>query len=100
MTNAQLKADIVAYSKTIGIDKIGFAAADPFKTLKQRLERQQELGYQSGFEESDIEKRTEPELLLSGATTIISIAIAYPSRMKDSPRSKKGERRGLFCRAS
>ncbi|MFK3961443.1 tRNA epoxyqueuosine(34) reductase QueG [Guptibacillus hwajinpoensis] len=100
MTNAQLKADIVAYSKTIGIDKIGFAAADPFKTLKQRLERQQELGYQSGFEESDIGKRTEPELLLSGATTIISIAIAYPSRMKDSPRSKKGERRGLFCRAS
>ncbi|WP_273835777.1 tRNA epoxyqueuosine(34) reductase QueG [Guptibacillus sedimenti] len=100
MTNAQLKADIVAYSKTIGIDKIGFAAADPFKTLKQRLQRQQELGYQSGFEESDIEKRTKPELLLSGATTIVSIAIAYPSRMKDSPRSKKGERRGLFCRAS
>ncbi|MGA9288473.1 MAG: tRNA epoxyqueuosine(34) reductase QueG [Anaerobacillus sp.] len=100
MTNAQLKAEIVAYSKTIGIDKIGFAAADPFKTLKQRLQRQQELGYQSGFEEADIDKRTEPELLLSGATTIISIAIAYPSRMKDSPRSKKGERRGLFCRAS
>ncbi|MGB7999811.1 MAG: tRNA epoxyqueuosine(34) reductase QueG [Anaerobacillus sp.] len=100
MTNAQLKAEIVAYSKTIGIDKIGFAAADPFKTLKQRLQRQQELGYQSGFEEADIEKRTEPELLLSGATTIISMAIAYPSRMKDSPRSKKGERRGLFCRAS
>ena len=100
MTNAQLKEEILAYSKTIGIDKIGFAAADPFKTLKQRLQRQQELGYQSGFEEADIEKRTEPELLLNGATTIISIAIAYPSKMKDSPRSKRGERRGLFCRAS
>lgn len=100
MLNAQLKSDIVAYSKTIGIDKIGFAAADPFKSLKERLQRQQDLGYQSGFEESDIEKRTEPELLLNGATTIISIAIAYPSRMKESPRSKRGERRGLFCRAS
>ncbi len=100
MLNAQLKSDIVAYSKTIGIDKIGFAAADPFKSLKERLRRQQDLGYQSGFEESDIEKRTEPELLLNGATTIISIAIAYPSRMKESPRSKRGERRGLFCRAS
>ncbi|MBN8209339.1 tRNA epoxyqueuosine(34) reductase QueG [Bacillus sp. NTK071] len=100
MKNAQLKSDIVAYSKTIGIDKIGFAAADPFKSLKERLKRQQDLGYQSGFEESDIEKRTEPELLLNGATTIISIAIAYPSRMKESPRSKRGERRGLFCRAS
>ncbi|WP_347552443.1 tRNA epoxyqueuosine(34) reductase QueG [Pseudalkalibacillus hwajinpoensis] len=100
MTSAQLKKDIVAYSKSIGIDKIGFAAADPFKTLKERLKRQQELGYQSGFEESDIEKRTEPELLLSGAATILSVAIAYPSKMKDSPRSKRGERRGLFCRAS
>lgn len=100
MTNAQLKEEIIAYSKTIGIDKIGFAAADPFKTLKERLKQQQQLGYQSGFEESDIEKRTEPELLLNGATTIISIAIAYPSKMKDSPRSKRGERRGLFCRAS
>lgn len=100
MQNAQLKSAIIAYSKTIGIDKIGFAAADPFKSLKERLKRQQDLGYQSGFEESDIEKRTEPELLLNGATTIISIAIAYPSRMKESPRSKRGERRGLFCRAS
>ncbi|WP_377891507.1 tRNA epoxyqueuosine(34) reductase QueG [Alkalihalobacillus sp. R86527] len=100
MANAQLKEEIVAYSKSIGIDKIGFAAADPFKSLKERLKQQQQLGYQSGFEEPDLEKRTEPELLLSGATTIVSIAIAYPSKLKDSPRSKRGERRGLFCRAS
>lgn len=100
MTNAQLKEEIVAYSKSIGIDKIGFAAADPFKSLKERLKQQQQLGYQSGFEEPDLEKRTEPELLLRGATTIVSIAIAYPSKLKDSPRSKRGERRGLFCRAS
>ncbi|MED1862545.1 tRNA epoxyqueuosine(34) reductase QueG [Fictibacillus nanhaiensis] len=100
MTSAQLKEEIVAYSKEIGIDKIGFAHADVFAELKERLRLQQDLNYQSGFEESDIEKRTEPDRLLSGASSIISIALAYPSRMKDAPRSVRGERRGIFCRAS
>ncbi|MFC0189943.1 tRNA epoxyqueuosine(34) reductase QueG [Fictibacillus aquaticus] len=100
MTGAQLKEELIAYSKSIGIDKIGFAAADVFQQLKQRLIDQQELGYQSGFEEPDIDKRTNPELLLSGASSIISIALAYPSKMKDAPKSVKGERRGIFCRAS
>jgi epoxyqueuosine reductase len=100
MTGAQLKEELIAYSKSIGIDKIGFAAADVFQQLKHRLIAQQELGYQSGFEEPDIEKRTNPELLLSGASSIISIALAYPSKMKEAPKSVKGARRGIFCRAS
>nr|WP_231607584.1 tRNA epoxyqueuosine(34) reductase QueG [Fictibacillus sp. 18YEL24] len=95
-----MKEEIVAYSKEIGIDKIGFAHADVFAELKERLRLQQDLNYQSGFEESDIEKRTEPDRLLSGASSIISIALAYPSKMKDAPRSVRGERRGIFCRAS
>ncbi|WP_257351427.1 tRNA epoxyqueuosine(34) reductase QueG [Pseudalkalibacillus decolorationis] len=100
MTGAQLKEEIIAYSRTIGIDKIGFTTADPFVELKERLRTQQELGYQSGFEEADIEKRTNPELLLPKARTIIAIALAYPSKMNGSPRSTKVERRGIFCRAS
>lgn len=96
----KLKQDIITYSQEIGIDKIGFASADPFETLKQRLIRQQQLGYQSGFEEPDIEKRTNPSLLLPEAKSIIAIALAYPSKMKNAPRSTKDERRGLFCRAS
>jgi epoxyqueuosine reductase len=95
-----LKQEIIEYSKTIGIDKIGFASADVFTELKERLRRQQELGYQSGFEEPDIEKRTNPSLLLSGAKSIIAIALAYPSKMKNAPHSTKEERRGIFCRAS
>lgn len=96
----KLKQEIIAYSKTIGIDKIGFASSAPFVELKNRLIRQQELNFQSGFEEPDIEKRTNPELLLPEARSIISIALAYPSRMKGAPRSTKSERRGLFARAS
>ncbi|MCM3745274.1 tRNA epoxyqueuosine(34) reductase QueG [Sporosarcina luteola] len=100
MNVAQLQSSIKEYAATIGIDKIGFTTAAPFLELKNRLRRQQELGFQSGFEESDIEKRTEPVMLLERAESIISIAVAYPSKMTDSPRGRKGERRGIFARAS
>ncbi|MEX3746375.1 tRNA epoxyqueuosine(34) reductase QueG [Lysinibacillus xylanilyticus] len=95
-----LQREFVAYAMSIGVDKIGFTTAAPFTELKNRLRRQQELGYQSGFEESDIEKRTEPLKLLEGAESIVAIAVAYPSRMQNAPVGKKGARRGIFCRAS
>jgi epoxyqueuosine reductase len=100
MSIQSFKEEITQYSKEIGIDKIGFTTASTFDELKGRLVRQQELGYQSGFEEPDIEKRVNPQLLLDGAQSIISIALAYPSKMKVHVQSKKGERRGIFCRAS
>ncbi|MGE8036126.1 tRNA epoxyqueuosine(34) reductase QueG [Lysinibacillus sp. NPDC093692] len=95
-----LQREFVAYAMSIGVDKIGFTTAAPFTELKNRLRRQQELGYQSGFEESDVEKRTEPLQLLEGAESIVAIAVAYPSRMQNAPVGKKGARRGIFCRAS
>jgi epoxyqueuosine reductase len=96
----QLKQEVIDYSKQIGIDKIGFTTANTFDELKNRLIRQQELNYQSGFEEPDIEKRVTPALLMEEPRSIISIAVAYPSKMKIRVESKKGERRGIFCRAS
>ncbi|MDW7615609.1 tRNA epoxyqueuosine(34) reductase QueG [Peribacillus simplex] len=94
------KQEVILYSKEIGIDKIGFTSATAFAELKARLIRQQELDYQSGFEEGDIEKRVRPELIFEKPQSIISIALAYPSKLKDAPQSTKGERRGIFCRAS
>lgn len=96
----QFKEDIIDYSQKIGIDKIGFGSADVFTELKDRLKRQQQLGYQSGFEKGSIEERTEPKRLLPEAKSIISIALAYPSRIKNPPRSTRQNRRGIFCRAS
>ncbi|GGD16443.1 tRNA epoxyqueuosine(34) reductase QueG [Pontibacillus salipaludis] len=96
----ELKEDVKAYAKEIGIDKIGFTTPDVFTELKERLRTQQDLGYQSGFEKGSIEKRTEPNRLVPEAKSIISIALAYPSKLKDAPRSTKDDRRGLFCRAS
>src|SRR5690625_335763 len=100
MTNAQLKQEVIAYSKSIGIDKIGFASADPFVQLKSKLETQQQLGYQSGFEEPNIEKRVNPDKVVKGAQSIIAIALAYPSRMENPPKGTRNNRRGIFCRAS
>ncbi|MDV2886802.1 tRNA epoxyqueuosine(34) reductase QueG [Alkalihalophilus pseudofirmus] len=100
MILAQLKEELIAYSKTIGVDKIGFTTADPFLDLKDRLVTQQNLGYQSGFEETDINKRVHPNQNLEEARSIISIALAYPSKMKDAPKNTKDARRGIFCRAS
>ncbi|MGI8317151.1 tRNA epoxyqueuosine(34) reductase QueG [Halobacillus mangrovi] len=96
----KFKEEVIAYSKEIGIDKIGFASADVFGELKARLKRQEALGYQSGFEKGSVNERTEPSRLLPGAQSIISIALAYPSKMHDAPKSRKGDRRGIFCRAS
>ncbi|MGG3124683.1 tRNA epoxyqueuosine(34) reductase QueG [Priestia megaterium] len=100
MNAYQLKEEIISYSKESGIDKIGFASASMFDELKNRLLAQQELGYASGFEEPDIEKRVDPTLVVPKARSIISIALAYPSKLKDAPKSTKEDRRGIFCRAS
>jgi epoxyqueuosine reductase len=100
LNSNKLKEELIAYSKEIGIDKIGFTTAGTFTELKNRLIRQQELGYQSGFEEPDIEKRVTPSLLLDEPRSIISIALAYPSKMSTRVEGKKGERRGFFSRAS
>jgi epoxyqueuosine reductase len=96
----ELQQDVIEYSKKIGIDKIGFTSPAPFTELRNRLLRQQELHYQSGFEEPDIEKRVRPDLIFDKPQAIIAIAVAYPSKMKVRVVSKKGERRGIFCRAS
>lgn len=96
----QTKQSIIAYAKKIGIDKIGFASADPFLELKQRLVEHREKGYESGFEEPDLEKRTDPGLLLEGARSLISIALAYPSKLEQPPKSEPGAYRGILCRAA
>lgn len=60
----ELKEELIQYAKEIGVDKIRFASADTFDSLKDRLILHESLGYLSGFEEPDIEKRTNPSLLL------------------------------------
>lgn len=96
----QLKQEVIDYAHSIGIDSIGFTTADPFDELKKKLADYHNKGYASGFEESDIALRTEPKLSLPSARSIIAIAVGYPNKLKGAPKSVRGDRRGMFARAS
>ncbi|MDF2536811.1 MAG: queG [Bacillales bacterium] len=93
-----LKEQIITYSKSNGIDLIGFTDAEPFYEEREFLKTQQEKNFHSGMEESDIEKRTNPKLHLVDAKSIISFAVAYPSRMRDEQLDDIA--RGVFSRSS
>lgn len=95
-----LKQEIIAYAHQIGIDDIGFTTADPFDELKNKLIEYHAKGYASGFEESDIALRVEPKLSMPSAESIIAIAVGYPNKLKNAPKSVRGDRRGMFARAS
>ena len=100
MDTVTLQRELRAFAREAGIDKIGFTTADPFREMKNRLRRQQESGFQSGFEKGSLDERTDPALLLEEPESIIAIAVAYPSKLDDAPKGMKGARRGMFCRAS
>ncbi|MDT2736245.1 tRNA epoxyqueuosine(34) reductase QueG [Enterococcus pseudoavium] len=93
-----LKEKIIVESKRIGIDKIGFASAEPFYELESSLQEQRARGYNSGFEHQVVEERIYPEKTFENPQTIIAIALAYPTKMREEV--PKDEKRGMFARAS
>lgn len=95
-----IKLKIREQAKAIGIDKIGFGTAEPFSHLEASLEEQKALGHTSGFEHPVIKERIYPELTFKNPKSFISIALAYPSMMKEVPKREKDVRRGEFARAS
>jgi epoxyqueuosine reductase len=95
-----LKEEILASLPELGIDKLGFASAEPFDELKERLVRHRAANRESGFEEPDLEKRVTPEIHLPGARSILSVAVAYPSKLPSPPRSEPGAYRGIMARSA
>lgn len=98
--NSILKDKIIHASRDLGIDKIGFTTAAPFDHLKQSLEEQKANEHTTGFEHPIIDERLYPDKIFNQPQSIISIALAYPSRLKTRPKSIRGEKRGKFARAS
>jgi len=96
----KLKEELQAAAQSLGIDSIGIASVEPFQELKDILIRHRELGRESGFEEPDLDKRTNPALLHHNPKSIISIAVAYPSKMSNPPKSEAGARRGIMSRSA
>lgn len=75
-----LKEKIIQESQRLGIDKIGFTHAEPFIELEDSLHEQRERGYNSGFEHQNVEERIYPEKTFEHPKSIISIALAYPTK--------------------
>jgi epoxyqueuosine reductase len=96
----RLKDEMIAAAPSLGIDKLRITTSDTFAELKERLVRHRELGHESGFEEPDLDLRTEPKLLMPEARSIIAIAVAYPSKLKNAPVSEPGKRRGILSRSA
>lgn len=90
-----IKEEIIKLSKEIGISKIGFTTADDFDYLEKSLRLAVEEGRNSGFEHKNIEERIKPKLSLASPKTIISIAVAYPHKLKQQPQ-KTAYKRGKF----
>ncbi|MCC5910239.1 MAG: tRNA epoxyqueuosine(34) reductase QueG [Clostridiaceae bacterium] len=74
-----LKSRVIEYTKSIGVDLIGFTTAEPFEDIREVLQLRQQQGHFSGFEEKNIELRVDPKKTLEDAESIIVIAMSYYS---------------------
>lgn len=99
MSSTTLKQQIIAASQRIGIDKIGFTTAADFEYLRAGLVKQKADGHTTGFEHQNLDERLNPNLIFDEPKTLISIALAYPAKLKYRA-SRTGLKRGQFARAS
>ena len=100
MDRHEFKQKVIDYDRSIGIDEIGFTHAEPLYEFREKLVDYYKKNYESGFEKGTIDERSIPKMSLPSAQSIISIAVGYPNKLKGAPKSKRGERRGIFARAS
>lgn len=72
-----IKEKISKYCNSIGLDSIGFIKCRVFEELRDFYLDRKEKGLENEFEESDIEKRINPNVYMEDGKTIISIAFPY-----------------------
>lgn len=97
MDGKRLKEAIIAESYFLGIDKIGFTTAKDFSELEASLEEQRRRGFTTGFEHSDIHERLHPTKIFDDPKSLISIALAYPTKLKKKVDLTKGKRGKISC---
>lgn len=72
-----LKDDLKQFAWSIGIDHLGVAPASPFPAEQALLEGLAAKGAYPPFTERDVALRCNPQRVLAGARSIISIAVSY-----------------------
>ncbi|MBE3563508.1 MAG: tRNA epoxyqueuosine(34) reductase QueG [Hydrogenibacillus schlegelii] len=97
---AAFKAELKAAARAIGLDAVGVTTAAPFHELRPILEEYYGRGYDSGFEKGTIDERVDPRRTMPWAQSIIAAAMAYPSKLKNAPKSVPGARRGFIARSA
>jgi epoxyqueuosine reductase len=79
MSPAVMSRLIKEQAAELGFDKIGIVPASALQDEREHLEAWLGLGYHGamGWMERDPEKRTDPRLLLTGARSVIAVALNY-----------------------
>jgi len=98
MDSKIIKQKIIDFSKSIGIDAIGFIKAEVMIELKDYLLEHKHNGYDSGWEEDNLDNRINPNLHMKDAKSIIVIAVSYQSR--ESGTIKTDPNRGRIAKVS
>ena len=80
------------YALEVGFDLVGIAAADPFEDHKRVTLQRLRDGLMDGlpwFNERRVERGTDPQQLLPGARSIISVALSYHLPANGAPKPSK-----------
>ncbi len=72
-----MKEKIKQFAKTLQIEYLGIASAEPMEELAKTLTKRRMQYGKTGFEEEDISKRTIPSRTLPNATSIIVCLFPY-----------------------
>ena len=90
----ELSAGIRKKAKEIGLDLIGFSSVQELNEDRERLETWLDNGYNAGmsYMEKNLEKRTNPSLLVENSRSVIIAGLNYYQPLKDDssvPRFSK-----------
>lgn len=77
-----MKEKIREFCRELGLEEVGFIKCRKFNELEDIFKLRKEKGFENDFEESDIEKRIDPNIYMEDGKTIISIAFPYLHEVK------------------
>ncbi len=72
-----MKKELVEFCRSIDIEHVGIAPAEPYTDFGEIWMKQLKRGHISGFEEKDINRRIYPELTLPGAKSVVVCLFPY-----------------------
>lgn len=72
-----MKDELKDFCLSLGIEYVGIAPHGPYRELSEIWEKRINLGYYTGFEEKDFERRIDPRLTLEDAESVIVCLFPY-----------------------